>query len=234
MRLTVYSHQEQGLRDEQEDRVLWLPEAGLFCVLDGLGGHEDGARAAQTAADVLRAGAGVTPGLDALRALFAAAHEQVAALAPCPVSSPGSHRLSCGCRRLPATTLTALWIAGERAFIGHVGDTRIWRVRRVTNGTAEQLTKDHHDGWFLLRSIGGKTEDEPDLSEIEVRPGDTFVLVSDGVHLTGEEIAEVLACEPMETAAQRLVARGMERYGAKLRPETDNASALVVRIEAAS
>ena len=228
MRLTVYSHQEQGLRDEQEDRVLWLPEAGLFCVLDGLGGHEDGARAAQTAADVLRAGAGVTPGLDALRALFAAAHEQVAALAPCPVSSPGSHRLSCGCSRLPGTTLTALWLDGERAYVGHIGDTRLWRVRRVTNGTAEQLTKDHHYGPFLDKSLGGRTEDPPDLFEIDVRAGDTYVLLSDGVNLLGQEIAEILAHEPIETAAQRLVIAGMEHYPRK---EKDNASALVVRVE---
>lgn len=225
MRLLAFTHQDQGLRDEQEDRVLWLPGARLAAVMDGLGGHADGAQAAQTAANVLQAGAAVAPSLDALRALFAAAHEQVVALAPCPVSQPGSHCMSCGCSRLPGTTLTALWLDGERAYVGHIGDTRLWRVRA---GAAEQLTQDHHYGPFLAKSIGGKTEDAPDLFEIDVRPGDAFVLCSDGVALDGADIADILGRDPLGMAAERLVMRGMECYPRK---EKDNASALVVRVE---
>lgn len=232
--ITVCTHQSQGLRDEQEDRVLSLPASGLAAVADGLGGHEDGAQAAQAAVDTIANGSGVPPSLEVIGHLFSSAHRAVAALGPrCYATNEvGQHKMSCGCRRLPATTLSVLWLDGDKALIGHVGDTRIWRVRRVTNGKAEMLTTDHGGPWGLTRIVGGRSEDAPDLLETDARSGDVFVLVSDGVHLTGDRIAEVLAGGPFEQAAERLVEAGQVEY-AKRSPRTDNATAIVIRVEAA-
>lgn len=230
MTITTCAFQHIGLRDEQEDRYLVRADIGLVAVLDGLGGHEDGAQAAQAAVDVLVKATGPASSHE-MRTLFHEAHDAVVAIGPrCEATGErGQHKMSCGCRKLPGTTLTALWIDGPRAVIGHIGGTRIWRVR---GGEAVQLTTDHSQWNMLLRSLGGRGEDPPDVMETDVQPGDVFVLVSDGVHLTGEQIAEVLACGPFEQAAERLVEAGQAEY-AKRSPRCDNASAVCVRVEAA-
>lgn len=226
--LLVCAHQAIGRRDEQEDRYLLLPERGLFAVADGMGGHDGGAEAAQAAVDALAAAAVGASSPEVMAAAFERASEAVAAVGGrCPATGKvGQHKMSCGCHRLPGTTLTALWLDGPRAVIGHIGDTRCWRVR---GGKAEQVTKDHSMGHVLLRALGGRTKDEPDVFEVEARPGDIFVLVSDGVLLDGGEIAEV-ADGPFEEAAERLVAAGAARYEERT-PRTDNGTAVCVRVQ---
>ena len=96
------------------------------------------------------------------------------------------------------TTLTAIVVDGDQLLLGHVGDSRAWRIR---GGVIEQLTQDHtvvgqqvRDGVLteadaethpmrhvLSRCLGIQEEIEVDLAEGAVTPGDIYVLASDGL-----------------------------------------------------
>ena len=167
----------------------------LFAVADGVG---DDAGASTAALEALAALDDAEPGPDPLGALDAAVTRAAEAVAA-HVSGAGG------------TTLTALLLSGDRALVAHVGDSRAYAVR---DGGLERLTRDHTVVQSLIDE-GRLTEDEarsdpdrallnralapgspaaPDLSVRPVRPGDRFVLTTDGVHsvLEPRQLAEVL------------------------------------------
>jgi PPM family protein phosphatase len=141
------------------------------------------------------------------------------------------------------TTSTALILRPEGAWIGHVGDSRAYRIR---DGAAEQLTFDHSWVWeiarrqgidpdelgdfkknVIIRSLGPDPEVEVDVEGPHpVRTGDAFLLCSDG--LTGvvspEEIGPVVAALPPDEAARLLVNL------ANLRGGPDNITVLIVHV----
>jgi protein phosphatase len=98
------------------------------------------------------------------------------------------------------TTVSVLIVSGRRYLIGQVGDSRVYLLR---DGALTQLTKDHSyvqeqvDAGFLTpeqaryhpysnvitRCVGASPEVEPDSYRGEVKPGDVFLVASDG--LTG-------------------------------------------------
>ena len=141
------------------------------------------------------------------------------------------------------TTSTALFLRPEGAWIGHVGDSRAYRVRE---GVAEQLTFDHSWVWeiarrqgidpdelgdfkknVIIRSLGPDAEVEVDVEGPHpVQDGDAFLLCSDG--LTGvvspEEIGPVVSVLPPDEAARLLVNL------ANLRGGPDNITVLIVQV----
>ena len=133
-------------------------------------------------------------------------------------------------RRYPAlglTTLTALVLRGHSYSLAHVGDTRAYLVQ---DGEVTQLTQDHavdHPDFQhkLLRAVGAEDRVVVDYRQGELHVGDTFVLLSDGVHpqlpagylsTVGGRSAQELSEELVQMALQR---------GSR-----DNATALVVRV----
>src|SRR5699024_62818 len=112
-------------------------------------------------------------------------------------------------RRGMGTTLTLVAFAKRRAYVGHVGDSRAFLVR---GERIYQLTKDHswveeqlqrgllsedeaeHHQWrnLITRVLGTRPQVAPDVIELEVQPGDVFVLSTDGLHelVRPEEIQE--------------------------------------------
>ncbi|MFM9969848.1 MAG: protein kinase domain-containing protein [Burkholderiales bacterium] len=129
-----------------------------------------------------------------------------------------------------ATTLSALVLRGARYTIAHVGDSRICRWR---GGELTRLTTDHV--WdradmrhVLTRAVGLDAHLSMDYVEDELRVGDVFVLVSDGVwEPLGDRAMSFLLerhTEP-DNAAKALAEEALARGG------KDNASALVVRVE---
>src|SRR5215213_2732257 len=96
------------------------------------------------------------------------------------------------------TTVVGLLLSGYNAAVAHVGDSRAYRLRK---GRFEQLTQDHT--WVneqvvagflskeqarshplknvVTRALGGESEVVVDVREIEVRPGDLYLLCSDGL-----------------------------------------------------
>ncbi|OGA05537.1 MAG: serine/threonine protein phosphatase [Betaproteobacteria bacterium RIFCSPLOWO2_02_FULL_62_17] len=130
-----------------------------------------------------------------------------------------------------ATTLSALVLHGARYTLAHVGDSRVYRWRA---GALTRLTVDHV--WdrpdmrhVLTRAIGLDAHLSMDYAEDDLRAGDVFVLVSDGVwEPLGDRAMGFLLerhSEP-EAAANILAREALARGG------LDNASALVVRIDA--
>ena len=136
------------------------------------------------------------------------------------------------------STVVALRVAGERAVIAHVGDSRLYRLRA---GALAQLTVDHSlaaqleasgmsvaEGFawrhVVTRALGTHVG-EPDIQCVALHAGDVFLLCTDGLSevLAPDAIAALLAREP-EAACRALVDAA---YAAGSR---DNISAIVVRV----
>jgi Serine/threonine protein phosphatase len=146
-----------------------------------------------------------------------------------------------------ATTIVALYLNNNVATIGHVGDSRLYRLGE--NGILVQETADHsviaeevrsgrmtpaeaevHPSRNIIsRALGAESTVDVELKTIMVGPGNTFLLCSDGItrHLTDTEIEHFLALnENLETICNRLKEVCYER-GAE-----DNLTAVVIRIGA--
>ena len=142
------------------------------------------------------------------------------------------------------TTLVALAFSGSRVYVAFVGDSRAYRSR---DGRTEQLTRDRSLANELLDMNALRIEDLPSFQyknvivralglqeEVQVesfyrsvKPGDRFVLCSDGLSdlLTQEDIGDALnQVVGAEAAAEELVARALEAGG------VDNVTVLVVDV----
>jgi serine/threonine protein phosphatase PrpC len=133
-------------RDNNEDRFYCDPAHGVFFVVDGVGGHAAGERAADIAFDVLRTRL-IAPGAieRRLREAITEANNEIFRQA---ARHPEWHGMAC--------VLTALVLDGGQAVVGHVGDTRLYKLRA---GRIQKLTRDH--------SPVGEREDDRELSELE-------------------------------------------------------------------
>ena len=196
----------------------------LFAVADGMGGHAAGEVASAAAIEALLPyDAEATPAvlLEVLGGAVAEANREVARrAAEDPV------------RRGMGTTLTAMLWSGTRFALGHIGDSRAFRLR---DGELDQITEDHVMGNLvsnpgslapvLSRYLDGRPDRSPDLSVRQARPGDRYLLCSDGLSpvVSIEQIRHVLAsaADPGEVVGE-LVALA-EDAGAP-----DNISVIVI------
>src|SRR5206468_12582379 len=130
------------------------------------------------------------------------------------------------------TTLTTLFLHGERAFLGHVGDSRGYLYR---DGKVRQLTEDHswiaeqvkagllsaddaRDSKFkhiITRSVGFERDVMVDLHQLPLALGDCFILCSDGLsnYLEADELATVLTAHYYRRVPSILVELANERGG---------------------
>lgn len=129
------------------------------------------------------------------------------------------------------TTLSALILRGRRFTLAHVGDCRAYRW---LNGTLERLSEDHvweQPGMqhVLKRAMGLDQHLVMDYLDGELRQGECFVLVSDGIWATlGDTgIQRILHDEQDLPAASRALVNAAHLAGSQ-----DNASALLLRVEA--
>src|SRR5687767_1536046 len=145
--VTAAAETHPGLhRANNEDRVHADPVRGIFAVIDGVGGHAAGEKAADTALAMLRARLERETGAieDRVREAIAVAATEIHRQA---ALRPEWHGMTC------VLTVAVLDEDGSMV-IGHVGDTRMYKVR---NGTLVKLTRDH--------SPVGEREDAGELSE---------------------------------------------------------------------
>ncbi|OGT20450.1 MAG: protein kinase [Gammaproteobacteria bacterium RBG_16_57_12] len=129
------------------------------------------------------------------------------------------------------TTLSALVIKSATAYLFHVGDTRIYRLR---DQELECLTRDHQS-WaagektLLCRAMGADVNVEIDYRNLPVEVGDVFLLSTDGVHgfVTQSDLCDLLVeyAQQPERCARKIVTRALERGSG------DNVTCLVLRIE---
>ncbi|HXI23787.1 MAG TPA: PP2C family serine/threonine-protein phosphatase [Pyrinomonadaceae bacterium] len=238
----VGSISDRGLSDKRplnEDSYLADAARGIFVVADGVGGADAGEIASQTAVDVLN---------DAFRQKITDG-EDVEDLMELAIQRANSsiHQMAAENPRfsMMATTVVALHLDGHRATIGHVGDSRLYRLTpdgqllretedhsvveeevRAGRMTPEQAAN-HPSKNVISRALGAENSVEADMKVIEVEDGSAFLLCSDGItrHIPDNELRQVLMsagapAELCEEMKRRCYQRGAE----------DNLTAVVVQI----
>jgi protein phosphatase len=220
-------------RSENEDSL--FVRAPIFVVADGMGGAQAGEVASKTAADAFdRDLPELSPELF-LRETIEDANRRIHELARADPSRAGM-----------GTTITAALVNAqtEEVGIGHVGDSRAYRLR---HGKLERLTRDHSlveemrrkgqitdaqaeehpQRSIITRALGPEPEVEVDVQTVPAAPGDVFLLCSDGLTTMVDEarIDAVLS----DAASMREAVRSLvdEANGAGGR---DNITALAFRL----
>jgi PPM family protein phosphatase len=233
-----------GAREENQDRVTAAvaEHAALLVVVDGMGGHADGARAAEVTQRVLLEGFWHTPQplfdpLGFLHLTLGRAHEEVVRI--------GAHL---PLEQRPRATCAVCIVQQRSAWWGHIGDSRIYHLRA---GGLVARTRDHSHVELLLREglitveqvqmhpmrnfvescIGGDSI-LPDMSITQrqvVEPGDVLMVCTDGLWgaLRDGEIAQRFET-PGATLRDSLLALG-ELAVARAGAASDNTSAAVLR-----
>ena len=221
-------------RAANEDSILLVPEKGLFAVADGMGGHRGGRVASQMVTGelgrIVREAASPMEHED----LAGALREVNRRVYETGLQNEELHAMG--------STCVVVSFVGDRLHLAHVGDSRCYRVR---GKEVEQLTSDHRaiqpmidQGAItevesrlhplrnvLTRSVGVEAEVDVESRELPVRPGDRFLLCSDGLSdmLTQQEIvAEVAAGPDLEEVVEALVAQANHAGG------NDNISVVLV------
>jgi protein phosphatase len=208
----------EGLHNE--DVFLVEEGLGLYVVCDGASGTPAGEIAAQVASEALEAfvewaehDVDLRRGRIAREVVARAMRFALEAVMEAERDRPEFHGL--------ATTVTLLLAHGSLGVIGHWGDSRAYLLRR---GRAVQLTVDHE----LTEPApnGGSRDLECDVFTVELLPGDTIVLCTDGAEevLVDAEILRAAGTLSPRLLASRIVATAHRRV-----PQQD-ATAVVVRV----
>jgi protein phosphatase len=217
------------------DLEQYLARGHVFLVADGMGAHAVGELASKLAADsiphIYSKHAQEGP-IAALRKAFVEANQNI-------------HNRGQANREFEGmgTTATAIVVRPEGAWVGHVGDSRAYRIR---NGKIEQLSFDHSLIWELARRQRKAPEElqgippnvivrslGPDASvQVDVegphplQPGDTFLLCSDGLSgpVSDRELGSVAAALPPDEACRFLIQLANMQGG------PDNITCLIVHV----
>ena len=205
----VASISDRGLSEKRpmnEDSFLADAERGIFVVADGVGGADAGEVASQKAVDVLNEAFRdrVGDGEDVEDLMELAIQRANSAIHQMAAEHP---RFS-----MMATTVVALHLDGRRATIGHVGDSRLYRLSpdgrllretedhsiveeevRAGRMTPEQAAN-HPSKNVISRALGAEESVEADMKTIEVESGNSFLLCTDGItrHIPDSELRELL------------------------------------------
>jgi serine/threonine protein phosphatase PrpC len=220
--------------DDNYDALLLDPATPIAAVADGMGDGPGSALASHRTAQVFGREAAGADSPAALRAVVSQIQVSVRR------DGRDLHELT-GC------TLTAFTTDDDAAWIVQLGDSRAYRLR---DGLLELLTVDHTvawlgilHGWFpvdsdeanaarhrLTRYIGHPDAPEPDVMSVTLRPGDVYLLCTDGVsdQLSYERLTQILSSTTADdpaAAAHILLDETIEAGG------EDNATAVVIRVE---
>lgn len=243
------------VRESNEDSLLALDlhcanrsinrAAGLFVVADGMGGHEGGeiasgmlvrslARLAtaewlpsviDAKEDLLDTGAWLTSAIQRANAeIFDWGHE-------------AGYEMG--------TTVVAALIAGNRALVAHVGDSRAYRISAagITQLTidhslveslvmAKQISREeartHPQANVIYRTVGDQPQVVVDLADIELAAGDRLLLCSDGLSgmLADDEIQRVVMAEASPLAACEALVAAANKAGGE-----DNCSVILIELK---
>jgi PPM family protein phosphatase len=210
----------------------------LFVVADGMGGHAGGDVASALAVQHLygldRAYSTVEEAREALFTSIMTAGEELTATVEDHPELTGM-----------GTTVSAMIRVGNQMVIGHIGDSRIYRLRE---GVLEQITSDHtfvqrlvdsgritaeeaavHPRRSVLMRVLGDVDAEPDVDThiVDTQPGDRWLLCSDGLsgYVSERDMAETLLTnDDVELACHKLITQTLSE-GAP-----DNVTVVVVRV----
>ncbi|HTY03110.1 MAG TPA: Stp1/IreP family PP2C-type Ser/Thr phosphatase [Rhodocyclaceae bacterium] len=251
--LEFASHSDPGrVRPRNEDSVLLDPALGLAVLADGMGGYNAGEVASGMAATLIGEGLAHAfaergpadhdaDGQDLAHAVFkreiARANEAILQAAQSQPQNAGM-----------GTTLVAVLFRDDKVTVAHIGDSRLYRLR---NGELRQLTRDHsllqeqidegmltaeearfsNNKNLLTRALGVDPTVEAEVHDHDAKPGDLFLLCSDGLNdmVEDAEIASILTeyAPALDLCAGRLVDYANDCGG------RDNVSVILVKVREA-
>jgi serine/threonine protein phosphatase PrpC len=217
LKLTQHAAVTDPGRRRRRNEDAYVVQPPLFAVADGMGGAQAGEIASRIAASVLRDSHG-QKGEDAVVALIQEANRRVYEAAASDEARAGM-----------GTTMTAALAEADTVRIGHVGDSRAYRIRA---GLLEQLTEDHSLVAELVRSgklspeeagvhpqrsvitrvLGTDPEVDVDTFAVETRNGDVFMICSDGLTSMVDD-STILALVERDRADLQLAARSLVDLG---------------------
>jgi protein phosphatase len=224
-------------RNANEDS--YFARAPVFVVADGMGGAQAGEVASKAAADAFDRDLPDGPPESVLQETIEGANKEIHELAREDPSRAGM-----------GTTITATIVNApeEEISIGHVGDSRAYRLR---DGELERLTRDHSlveemrrkgqltdaqaedhpQRSIITRALGPERQVQVDLQTVPIRSGDVFLLCSDGLTTMLDEgrIAEILKGATSMDAAVRALVDEANRAGGR-----DNITAIAFRLDEAA
>ncbi len=237
-------------RTHNEDYFSLVEDEQLFIVADGMGGHASGEVASKMAAETIgefyqrtREDEEVTWPYKMDRSLSYVENRLV-----CAVKLANLRIFETSCRDIRykgmGTTIVGCLVAGDKAYIGHVGDSRAYRVRE---GRIEQLTRDHslledykeakpdmteeeernfpHKN-VITRALGMRETVQVDIRAHQIKSGDVFLLCSDGLSgmVTDDQMAQIANnAKSLERAVAELVDAANRAGG------TDNITILMLQ-----
>jgi protein phosphatase len=224
------------VRQRNEDSFLIRPEAGIWTVADGMGGHAAGDLASTTVVNALKSIE--SPG-SAAELLALCEERMIEANAQLQEVSRARGGITLG-----ATVAVLLIYETDYACVWS-GDSRIYRIR---DGEIAQISRDHTEveeliaegllrreeakTWprrnVITRAIGVREAPELEMTSGELRPDDAFIICSDGLtgHVEDAEILDHVSRSYSQQACDELIALTLTR-GA-----TDNVTVVVVRYQA--
>lgn len=222
------------VRKVNEDSIIAKPDAGLWAVADGMGGHQVGDVASNkiiTALDAVVPHVNLSNYLDAVEDCLLDVNERMLEYAQI-MFEEGTI----------GSTLVALLIKGRIGACLWVGDSRLYRFR---NHQLEQLTRDHSQLEEMIdmglisraeaehhpqrnvitRAVGVETPLYVDINIFTTQVGDTFLLCSDGLYnsVSESDILHALALRDVEQGTSELIAKSIAN-GAP-----DNVSVIIVQ-----
>jgi len=213
--LKYVARSDRGLvRSNNQDSVYAGPR--LLAVADGMGGHAAGEIASKIVIAALAPLDDDEPSDDLLGQLREAVEAGNGAISELVSNDPELDGMG--------TTLTAILFAGSRLGLVNIGDSRTYLMR---NGAVTQITHDdsfvqslidegritaeeantHPQRSLLLRALTGHEAIEPTLNLREVRPGDRYLLCSDGLSgvISHETLTEAMHIRDPQTCADRMI-----------------------------
>lgn len=193
-------------RENNEDSFVERPEAGVWAVADGMGGHSHGEVASRMVCDALAdfpLDGTFDEAIDAARTRVLDVNDHLvrSAAGDDPAERSGS-------------TVVVLLMRGPRSAVLWAGDSRAYRFR---DGKLEQLTRDHSlaavagtgaaESSVITRAVGVEPDLLLDLYRDAVRPADRFLLCSDGLTrvLSDAQIGTWLQSPDIHAAAEGLI-----------------------------
>ena len=231
----------QGLTDvgqkrkTNQDSFIVDQETLLFGVADGMGGHRGGGVASKLAVDTIRS--------------FVQSHKtgdpEVIIEKALQEASKTIYKQSMEKEELTGmgTTATFAWVKGKKIFIAHVGDSRayllrgekIWQITEDHSLVHEQVKagilpesaqKGHELRNVLTRSIGFEPAVKVDIYQKELKPGDKFLICSDGLvgMIDDKDISKIVNKKSLDEAVKKLIEMANKNGG------DDNITSVLIQV----
>jgi len=229
------------VRKTNEDSWGAFPEASLFMVADGMGGHKAGDVASRLAVDTIYELLSKRPAPGDFQ------FEQTSHYLNDSIQKANQKIFERG-KRIPeesgmGTTVVVIWLGQSTAFIAHVGDSRAYLLRKqnlrlitsdhtlvhdyLTKGLLQPHEAEHHPLRHVLsRAVGPQEQVEADIVNLPIQSGDLLLLCTDGLSnmVSKDKIEEILnGPDDLEAKNRHLVDLANDSGG------SDNVTAMLIQ-----